>query len=72
MSDSGVQPFPPGVDWNFLAAREGAMLNGSVPRDANGNPDADSGVTIAVGFDLGGGPWQTCRREDSMRIWSRS
>src|ERR1700722_195707 len=46
--------FPPGVDWDFIAAREGAMLNGYVPRDASGNPDAHSGVTIAVGFDLGG------------------
>ena len=54
MSNSGSQQFPPGVDWDFIAAREGAMLNGYVPRDANGNPDANSGVTIAVGFDLGG------------------
>lgn len=54
MPNSGVQLFPPGVDWDFIAAREGAMLNGYVPRDATGNPDANSGVTIAVGFDLGG------------------
>jgi hypothetical protein len=54
MSNSGVPSFPPGVDWDFIAAREGAMLNGYVPRDADGNPDAHSGVTIAVGFDLGG------------------
>ena len=54
MSDSGVPAFPPGVDWDFIAAREGAMLNGYVPQDASGNPDANSGVTIAVGFDLGG------------------
>ena len=46
--------FPPGVDWDFIAAREGALLKGYVPRDAGGNPDANSGVTIAVGFDLGG------------------
>ena len=49
-----VPSFPPGVDWDFIAAREGAMLKGYVPRDASGNPDANSGVTIAVGFDLGG------------------
>ncbi|HUO92571.1 MAG TPA: pesticin C-terminus-like muramidase [Rhizomicrobium sp.] len=54
MSNSGVPAFPPGVDWDFIAAREGAMLTGYVPRDASGNPDANSGVTIAVGFDLGG------------------
>jgi len=54
MSNGGVPSFPPGVDWDFIAAREGAMLNGYVPRDASGNPDANSGVTIAVGFDLGG------------------
>jgi hypothetical protein len=54
MSGSGVPSFPPGVDWDFIAAREGALLNGYVPRDASGNPDANSGVTIAVGFDLGG------------------
>jgi hypothetical protein len=54
MSSGSVQSFPPGVDWDFIAAREGAMLNGYVPRDGNGNPDANSGVTIAVGFDLGG------------------
>jgi hypothetical protein len=54
MSSSGVGPFPPGVDWDFIAAREGAMLTGYVPQDASGNPDANSGVTIAVGFDLGG------------------
>jgi Bacterial toxin homologue of phage lysozyme, C-term len=53
MSNSG-QLFPPGVDWDFIAAREGALLTGYVPRDAGGNPDANSGVTIAVGFDLGG------------------
>jgi hypothetical protein len=46
--------FPPGVDWGFIAAREGAKLNGYVPLDGNGNPAANSGVTIAVGFDLGG------------------
>lgn len=62
MSDSGngksqsatAATFPPGVDWSFIAAREGAKLNGYVPLDGNGNPDANSGVTIAVGFDLGG------------------
>ena len=56
MSGSGISGanLPPGVDWSFIAAREGALLNGYVPRDSNGNPDANSGVTIAVGFDLGG------------------
>ena len=59
MSGSGVSAavaasLPPGVDWNFIAAREGAMTNGYVPPDSSGNPDANSGVTIAVGFDLGG------------------
>jgi hypothetical protein len=57
MSNSGTQTpaFPPGVDWNFIAAREGAMLKGYVPRVGNSSvPDANSGVTIAVGFDLGG------------------
>jgi Bacterial toxin homologue of phage lysozyme, C-term len=49
-----VPSFPPGVDWDFIAAREGALLTGYVPRGADGSPDADSGVTIAVGFDLGG------------------
>jgi hypothetical protein len=54
MSSSGVPSFPPGVDWDFIAAREGAMLTGYVPHDASGNLDANSGVTVAVGFDLGG------------------
>lgn len=55
MSNSCIPSLPPGVDWDFIAARKGVMLNGYVPRDADGNPDATSGVTIAVGFDL-------CRR----------
>ena len=46
--------FPPGVDWSFVEANEGVMLTGYVPKDSSGNPDANSGVTIAVGFDLGG------------------
>lgn len=46
--------FPPGVDWSFIAAREGPSLKGYVPKDKTGAPDANSGVTIAVGFDLGG------------------
>lgn len=45
---------PPGVDWDFIQAREGLELNGYVPKDKTGAPDANSGVTIAVGFDLGG------------------
>jgi len=49
-----VATFPPGVDWGFIAAREGAKLAGYVPLDGNGKPDANSGVTVAVGFDLGG------------------
>lgn len=53
MSNSGGPSFPLGVDWDFIAAREGALLNGYVPRDAAGNPDVNSGVTVAVGFDLG-------------------
>lgn len=46
--------FPPGVDWSFIEAREGFALKGYVPKDKTGAPDAHSGVTIAVGFDLGG------------------
>lgn len=45
---------PAGVDWGFITAREGARTHGYVPPDSNGNPDANSGVTIAIGFDLGG------------------
>jgi hypothetical protein len=45
---------PAGVDWDFIVRREGARTDGYVPLDVNGNPDANSGVTIAVGFDLGG------------------
>ena len=44
---------PVGVDWDFIATLEGAALKGYVPNDGSGNPDANSGVTIAVGFDLG-------------------
>lgn len=45
---------PAGVDWDFIKDREGSELNGYVPKDGSGNPDSNSGVTIAVGFDLGG------------------
>ncbi|MGD0193181.1 MAG: pesticin C-terminus-like muramidase [Rhizomicrobium sp.] len=45
---------PQGVDWAFVAAKEGARTNGYVPPDAQKRPDANSGVTVAHGFDLGG------------------
>jgi len=45
---------PVGVDWKFIAEREGSRTDGYVPLDKNKHPDANSGVTIAVGFDLGG------------------
>jgi hypothetical protein len=50
---AGALSLPAGVDWSFIEEREGMMLQGYVPV-VNGCPDANSGVTIAVGFDLGG------------------
>jgi len=51
---SAAPALPAGVDWNFIAQREGSRTDGYVPLDVHGKPDAKSGVTIAVGFDLGG------------------
>lgn len=52
---SAAMPTPPaGVNWNFIAANEGPRTHGYVPLDNNGEPYANSGVTIAIGFDLGG------------------
>jgi len=44
---------PAGVDWDFINEREGVLTNGYVPPDEHKRPDANSGVTIAAGFDLG-------------------
>ena len=53
VADSNSKPLPTGVDWNFIAHVEGSRSDGYVPLDKNGNPASRSGVTIAVGFDLG-------------------
>lgn len=45
---------PAGVDWDFIDEREGVLTTGYVPNGTNRRPDANSGVTIATGFDLGG------------------
>ena len=44
---------PAGVDWDFINEREGVLTSGYVPEDEHNRPDANSGVTIAAGFDLG-------------------
>jgi hypothetical protein len=44
---------PAGVDWGFIGEREGVRTDGYVPLDMHRHPDANSGVTIAAGFDLG-------------------
>lgn len=40
------------VDWDFIRELEGYKLQGYVPEDANGNPHANSGVTVVSGLDL--------------------
>ena len=45
---------PAGVDWNFIAQREGSRTVGYVPKNRQKKPDENSGVTVAIGFDLGG------------------
>jgi len=44
---------PAGVDWGFIKNREDVRTKGYVPPDKQQRPDANSGVTIASGFDLG-------------------
>jgi hypothetical protein len=51
---------PEGVDWTFVAEQEGTMPGAYVPSD-NSGPDANSGVTVAHGFDLGGHSADTLR-----------
>jgi hypothetical protein len=48
-----VPVLPAGVDWDFINEREGVLTQGYVPEDEYRRPDANSGVTIAAGFDLG-------------------
>ena len=40
------------VDWDFIRELEGYKLQGYVPEDANGQPHANSGVTVVSGLDL--------------------
>jgi len=58
---NSAQVLPAGVDWNFVRAREDVRTDGYVPPDSHSHPDADSGVTIASGFDLG------CRTAADLR-----
>lgn len=41
------------IDWAFIERLEGYSTVGYVPRNNNGEPLGQSGVTIASGFDLG-------------------
>ena len=52
-ADSGTPDLPAGVDWGFVAGREGDGTQAEVPADSNKIPFANSGVTVAHGFDLG-------------------
>ncbi|HKU54888.1 MAG TPA: pesticin C-terminus-like muramidase [Rhizomicrobium sp.] len=53
MVNSNAAALPAGVDWGFINEREGVLTRGYVPPDEHDLPDANSGVTIAAGFDLG-------------------
>src|SRR5215216_283993 len=50
---NNVPTLPAEVDWDFIDEREGVHTTGYVPNGSNRRPDANSGVTIATGFDLG-------------------
>ncbi len=52
---------PAGVGWSFVAEMEGTEPRAFVPPDG-GRPDANSGVTVAHGFDLGGETPESLRR----------
>jgi GH24 family phage-related lysozyme (muramidase) len=51
---NNISALPGGVDWGFIGEREGVRTDGYVPPDEHHQPDTNSGVTIASGFDLGG------------------
>lgn len=48
-----ISPFDDLIDFSFIAEKEGGMrTDGYVPKDSNGMPHSNSGLTVGVGVDL--------------------
>jgi hypothetical protein len=53
--EAGLPPIEgEAVDWSFISKREGGVqVKGYVPKDGDGSPLGQSGVTVGCGVDLG-------------------
>lgn len=48
-----ISPFDDLIDFSFIAEKEGGLrTDGYVPKDSNGMPQSNSGLTVGVGVDL--------------------